>query len=248
MQKFEKRRAAPKAGNKWYTRVSYGGFNNNESNVRHPRFKGSACDNCAGYTPARYWEAQAINGALFGAKDAATIRKTFATRKKGESPVEMWAAYKADPAWKSYCKQTPKQGAMVFYKRVKGSGYKGHMNFVEAVDNQGRCAISNNNFETSPRFSYRTYVKPSELYDGYFVLLGYVWPIADFEGTQYTTTDALHCRKTPGGEIVGTFAKGALLTVAGDHKTVNNKVWKYVKGKDRTGKAISGYVSLDYLK
>lgn len=248
MQKFEKRKTAPKSGNKWYTGVAGGGVSNCITDIRHPRWKNATVDNCAGGGHGRYFEAQAVDGVLFGAKSKEEIRKIFATRKKGESPVEMWAAYKADPKWKYYCKSTPKQGAICFYKRVKGNGYAGHMNNIEAVNDNGRCDILNNNYETAPRYSYKTNIKPSELYGGYFVVLGYLWPIADFEGTKYTTTDALNVRKTPGGELLGTFRAGTVVTVAGDHKDHQGVPWKYVKGKTRDGRTVTGYVSIKYLK
>lgn len=248
MQKYTRRTVAPAKGNKWYTRIAYGGVNNNDVVPRHERWKGSACDNCGGYGPGRYFEAQAVNGALFGRTDPEEIRKFFAYRKKGKTPVEMWAAYNADSRWKPYCKQTPKRGAMAFYKRVNGKGYGGHMNVIEHVNADGTCSISNNNYETAPRFSYLKNKNPKTLYSGYFVLLGYVWPLADFEGETYKTTAALNCRKTPAGDIVGTFASGATVTLDGDHKDHGGHVWKHVKGKDRNGKNISGYVDMTYLK
>ena len=252
MQKYTIRTTAPTKGNKWYTGTAYGGVSNCITSGKNfiARWQGSTMNNCVGGGHGRYFEAQAKNGAIFGRTSNEDIAKVFAWRKTGDSPADMWNSYKADKVWKNYCKSTPKQGAMAFYKRVSGSGYAGHMCVVEKVYDNGNVDFFNNNYSTKPLFSYQKNVNPNGNFGGNFKLLGYVWPIADFEGTTFTTTDALNCRVGAGKTMasLGVFPKGTKVTLAGDHKDLDGKVWKYVKGKTREGKTISGYVLMDYLK
>ena len=101
--------------------------------------------------------------------------------------------------------------------------------------------------KTAPLWHYYDDVNPKGNF-GKYRLLGYLWPINDFEGETYKTTAVLRCRKTPGGDVVGTFDEGVTVTLAGDHKDLNGKPWKLVKGKADNGQYITGYVSMEYLK
>ena len=251
MQKYQRRTTAPVKGNKWFEGTAFGGYSNCITSGEGfiPRWKGSTMNNCVS-TWGRYLEAQAKNGVIFGRSTPEEIREVFAWRVKGSSPAEMWTKLNQHKVWKNYCKSTPKPGALAFYKRVKGKGYAGHMCQVEKVYANGNVDFYNNNYATKPLFSYQENRNPATSVGGNFKLLGYLWPIVDFEGTTFKTTTALNCRTGPGTTmaVLGVFPSGATVTIAGDHKDYDGKVWKYVKGKTREGKTISGYVQMDYLK
>lgn len=249
MQKYQVRTKCPTKGNPWYTGTAYGGYSNCITSGKNfvPRWYGSTMNNCVS-TWGRYWEAQAINGEIFGRDTPEEIRKVFAWRPIADSPADMWVKMKSHSTWKNYQKPTPKQGALAFYKRVGGKGYAGHMCQVEVVHSNSCVDFYNNNYSTTPRFSYQKKKNPNGSFGVNFKLLGYLWPLADFEGTTYTTTDELHCRVKPGGEVIGTFKENTLVTIAGDHIDYQGKPWKKVKGKDNKGRTITGYVSMQYLK
>ncbi len=247
MQTFNKRTKVPAASNNWFKSVNYGGYSNCTTDLPNPRAKGSTINNCIGYCWGRYFEAQAINGALFGTTDKARIREMFAERPKGDPDVA-WIALTRSARWAPYCKQTPKRGAIAFYqKQAKGSSFNGHVSFVEDYKSLRSVDFSNNNLRTAPLFKFYDDVDPYGNF-GKYDLLGYLWPIADFKGETYTTTDALNCRKKPGGEILGVFGKGAVVTIAGNHVDFGGTPYKYVRGKTLDGKTVSGYVSIKYLK
>lgn len=246
MIKYVKRTNPPTKTNIWYKDPAHGGVSNCTTDIPNPRFPGSTTNNCIGYNWGRYWEAQAINGELFGAKTKAELQTIFAKRPHGD-PDKAWYTLKASGFFGPYCKDTPKRGSIAFYERVPANAkFNGHVSFVEEVKSNTKVDFSNNNLTTKPLFKYYDDVNPYGNF-GKYRLLGYLWPIADFEGETYKTTDPLNCRKTPGGEIVGTFAKGATVELAGDHKDHGGHVWKCVTGKDRTGKTISGFVRMDFL-
>lgn len=250
MQKYVRRTGAPTKGNLWYTGTAYGGYSNCITSGKGfiSRWPGSTMNNCVS-TWGRHFEAQAINGVLFGKSDKKDIQEIFAWRPKAASPDLMWEKLKTDRRFKNYCKPTPKQGALAFYKRVAGSGYAGHMCQVERVYSNSRVDFYNNNYATKPLFDYQENRNPATSVGGNFKLLGYLWPMADFEGTKYTTTAVLNCRVGAGTSmaIVGTFGKGVTVTIAGDHKDLDGKVWKKVTGRSRDGKTITGYVDMTYL-
>lgn len=251
MQKYVRRTVAPTKGNLWFTGTAYGGYSNCITSGKDfiPRWSGSTMNNCVS-TWGRYWEAQAINGKLFGRSSKKDIQEVFAWRVKADSPDLMWNKLKTHSVFKNYCKSTPKQGALAFYKRVGGKGYAGHMCQVEKVYSDSKVDFYNNNYASKPLFSYQEGRNPATSVGGNFKLLGYLWPIVDFEGTTYKATTKVNCRVAPGTSmsVLGTFAAGTTLTIDGDHKDLDGKVWKKVKGKATSGKTISGYVQMDYLK
>lgn len=247
MQKYYKRTSCPRKGNKWYTSVNYGGVSNCETDLPNKQFAGATIKNCVGYTWGRWFEAQAINGKFWGKSSNKDIAKLFEGRPRGD-PQVAWKELKKHYTFKNYCKQTPHRGSIAFYERVPANAkFNGHVSFVEEVKSETCVDFSNCNLKTAPLWHYYDDVNPRGNF-GNYRLLGYLWPINDFEGEQYRTTAVLRCRKTPGGDIVGTFDEGVTVTLAGDHKDLNGKPWKLVKGKGDNGQYITGYVSMEYLK
>lgn len=247
MIKYVKRTGVPRKGNLWYTSTGSGGISNCTTDLPNRQFPGATIKNCIGFCWGRYWECQAVNGVLFGATKKSELQTIFAWRPHGD-PDSAWYTLKSSGIFGAYCKDTPKRGSIAFYEKVPKSGqFNGHVSFVEEVKSPTKVDFSNCNLRTKPLWKYYDDVNPYGNF-GKYRLLGYLWPIADFEDETYTTIENLKCRKTPDGAVLGVFSKNTVVTLAGDHQTHGGHVWKYVTGKDRAGKTVTGFVAMDYLK
>lgn len=206
---FTIRTKRPTKGNKWYTGVeeATGVSNcitkNTPNKIATEAFAHATIYNCVSYCWGRYFEAQAVNGTLFGKKTTADIRKEFAKRVNGDPPVA-WKKLNASSDW--FTGSKPCQGAIAFYSKNSKPNASGHVSFVEKTYNDGCVDFSNCNYSTRPLWAYQTKVNPRNDFNGY-TLLGYLYP----KPTYKTTQSGLRMRsnRSTNGVIVDVIPKGA---------------------------------------
>jgi surface antigen len=152
---YAPRLTAPKSGNKYYTKTSYGGVN--ECILGSPQaWKGSALRNCVGYSWGRAYE-------LTGKRP---------TLSRGNA--EDWYGYKADGYKRS---QKPQLGAIICWRKGKAgtaSDGAGHVGVIEQIDwKAGTIKVSNSGYGASKTFWLSTY-KIGQYNHGEYIHQGFI--------------------------------------------------------------------------
>ena len=152
---FVPRLTAPKSGNKYYTKTTFGGVN--ECILGSPQaWKGSALRNCVGYAWGRAYE-------------EAGKRPTLS-----RGNAEDWYGYKADGYKRS---QKPQLGAVICWRKGKAgtaSDGAGHVGVIEQIDwKAGTIKVSNSGFGASKTFWLSTY-KIGQYNHGEYIHQGFI--------------------------------------------------------------------------
>lgn len=165
--KFIKRTSNPSNDNKCYLRLSKG-YNkciqgNAKSGVNHGVY--DVLPNCTGWCYGRFLESQGWTKCSLPTSDAGAWIEDNKTYDEGF---------------------TPRLGSIMVYNK-KGTKKKGHVVFVESIDKNGICLVSESGWNAKKRMWTQT-IKPNNYtYKSGYKYLGCIYPKENFETGYYGT-------------------------------------------------------------
>lgn len=169
MATFTPQLTVPSTTDKWYIRLSAGGYSPciEGKPLRH---KGSALANCVGYAWGRVAFLENDKKCNIGVP-ASRLK----AGKYNPTSAQYWISYANG---RTVSKTTPKLGAVMVWKHTNSTS--GHLGVVEKIDEANKQVTVSMSGYGSSGYTFRTEVLPFNGARKNCTFLGYIYPKADF--------------------------------------------------------------------